>query len=66
MDASSSRRYTLSFAVSARNLFNKLNEGPIVGVLSSPIFGEANSLAPGPYSSESASRRIDLQVRFSF
>jgi len=67
MDAASSHRYTLSFAVSARNLLNGVNEGQIVGVLSSPIFGQANSLAGGPFSNgQVGTRRIDLQMRFNF
>jgi len=37
-----------------------------VGNLGSPIFGESNSLALGPYSGSSYNRRIDLQVSFSF
>ena len=49
-----------------RNAFNNVNLGTFVGNLQSPIFGEANSLARGPFNSQSANRRIDLQVTFSF
>jgi Carboxypeptidase regulatory-like domain len=60
------KRYTVAFAVSARNVLNNVNLATPVGNLSSPIFGESNGPAPGPYSSNTANRRIDLQVTFSF
>jgi hypothetical protein len=60
------RRYGLTFSISARNLLNSFNPGPPVGNLSSPFFGESIALAGGPFSSASANRRVDLQVRFSF
>jgi hypothetical protein len=60
------RRYSLTFAVSARNVFNNVNLATPVGNLSSPLFGASNGLASGPYSSSTANRRIDLQVTFSF
>lgn len=62
----SNRRYNLTFSISARNLFNSLNPGPPVGNLSSPFFGQSISIGGGPFSSASANRRVDLQVRFSF
>jgi hypothetical protein len=65
-DAPSNRRYSLIFAVSARNIFNNVNEATPIGNLSSPLFGEANGLTGGPYSSNTANRRIDLQVTFTF
>jgi hypothetical protein len=60
------RRYNLTLAVSARNALNRVNLGTPVGELSSPLFAQSNSLAGGPYSSSGASRRIDLQILFSF
>jgi hypothetical protein len=63
---SSNNRYNLTFSVSARNLFNNVNFGTPIGNLSSPLFGEANSLAGQPYASSTANRRIDLQVQFTF
>jgi hypothetical protein len=60
------RRYGLTFGVSARNVFNNVNLATPIGNLSSPLFGESNGLSPGPYSSNTANRRIDLQVTFSF
>jgi hypothetical protein len=65
-DPSSGQRYSLTLAVSARNLFNHLNEGAPVGVITSPIFGQANSLPTGPGGSLYSSRRIELQASFSF
>ena len=65
-DAASDRRYGLTFAVSARNVLNNVNTAVPIGNLSSPLFGESNGLAGGPYSSNTANRRIDLQVTFSF
>jgi Carboxypeptidase regulatory-like domain/TonB dependent receptor len=63
---SSNYRYNLTFSVNARNVFNNVNVGTPIGNLSSPLFGEANSLAGQPYSSSTANRRIDLQVQFTF
>jgi hypothetical protein len=64
--AATNRRYNLTFSVSARNVLNRVNLAPPVGNLDSPLFGESNALAGGPYSFGSATRRIDLQVLFSF
>jgi hypothetical protein len=61
-----SRRYNLTFSISARNLLNTFNPGPPVGNLSSRYFGQSIVVAGGPFGSESANRRLDLQVRFSF
>ncbi len=63
---SSESRYSLEFSIVARNIFNFVNLGTPVGNLTSPIFGRSNSLAPSPFSSLSAPRRIDLQIRFAF
>ena len=61
-----SHKYNLTFSVSARNLLNNVNYAAPVGVLGSPLFGMSNALAPAPFSSGSANRRIDLQMLFSF
>jgi len=63
---SSGQRYSLTFAVAGRNIFNNVNAGNPVGVISSPIFGQSNALAGGPFGSSSYNRRVDLQVTFSF
>jgi len=60
------RRYNLTFSVAGRNILNRVNLAPPIGNLDSPLFGQSNALAGGPYSFGSATRRIDLQVVFSF
>lgn len=67
MDAgATNRRYALTFAVSGRNVFNNVNLALPVGDLSSPLFGQSNGTAGGPYGSSTANRRLDLQVTFTF
>ncbi len=63
------RRYTLTLTAIGRNIFNHVNLAPLVGNLSSPLFGEANALAGGAFGSASATaanRKIDFQAVFSF
>jgi hypothetical protein len=60
------RRYNLTFTIAARNLFNRVNLGTPSGTLESPNFDQATTLAGGPFNTQSANRRIDLQVRFTF
>ena len=62
----SNNRYNLTFSVNARNLFNNVNVSNPIGNLSSPLFGESNGLAGGPFSSSTANRRIDLQLMLNF
>jgi hypothetical protein len=62
----SNNRYNLSFSVNARNVFNNVNVSNPIGNLSSPLFGESNGLAGGPFSSSTANRKIDLQLSFNF
>ena len=65
-------RYSLSFSAAMRNLLNHNNPGPIIGALTSPLFGQANQPAGantlgGTGFSESANnRRLELQTRFTF
>jgi uncharacterized membrane protein YgcG len=63
---STNRRYNLTFSVSARNIFNHVNLGLPSGNLESPFFDRSNTLAGGPFNTQTANRRIDLQVRFTF
>lgn len=60
------RRYSLTFAAMARNIFNNVNLAQPVGVLESPKFGQSTALAGGFFSSQSANRSIDLQMSFNF
>lgn len=62
----SSQRYNLTFSANARNIFNKVNPGTPVGDLSSQLFGKSTALAGGVFNTQSANRRVDLQVMFSF
>ncbi|HSM87570.1 MAG TPA: carboxypeptidase regulatory-like domain-containing protein [Candidatus Limnocylindrales bacterium] len=62
----SNRRYTLTLSAAARNIFNRVNPGPPTGNLTSPLFGESNSLAGGPFNTQAANRRVDFQMVFAF
>ena len=67
-DVPTSRRYNLTISLSARNLLNHLNEGPIIGQITSPLFGEANQVAGGygAFAETANNRRLELQMRFTF
>jgi hypothetical protein len=69
------RRFNLTLSANARNLFNDVNLGPRIGVISSPLsplFGQSNSLGglfggPGGGGGiQAANRRIDFQAIFTF
>jgi hypothetical protein len=66
--ASTMRRYNLTLSVEARNLLNNVNPGTPVGVLSSPLFGQPQGLSGvgGLNVTQSANRRLQLQLRFTF
>jgi hypothetical protein len=67
--ASGSRRYSLTVSMQIRNITNHNNPGPIIGNITSPLFGQANQPAGSGNSifSESANnRRLELQTRFTF
>ncbi len=66
LGSTTNRRYNLTFSINARNVFNNINFAPLVGNLSSPLFGQANAIAGGPYGSSSAPRKIELQAMFTF
>ncbi len=66
LDAPVTRRYSLSFAVMARNVFNNVNLAQPVGVVTASSFNTSTALAGGFFSSQSANRSIDLQMNFSF
>jgi uncharacterized membrane protein YgcG len=66
LGSATNRRYSLTFSVNARNVFNNINYAPLVGNLSSPLFGQPNAIAGGPYGSSSAPRKIELQAMFNF
>ena len=70
----SESRYNLTFSVNVQNLFNNPSLGPPVGNLSSPFFGQSISgggrfgagRGGGGGGQNAGSRRIDLQLRFTF
>ena len=64
--APTNARYTLTFSVNARNVFNNVNYAPPGGALGTPYFGRSNALVGGFFSSAAANRRIDLQASFNF
>ena len=66
MGPATNRRYNLTFSVNARNVLNRVNAAPPIGVLSSRNFGQSIALAGGAFSSPAANRKIELQALFSF
>ena len=68
-DASATgHRYNLTVSLSARNLLNHVNPGPIIGNINSPLFGQSNQIAGGfgAFSGNASNRRLELQLRFGF
>ncbi len=66
---STSRRYNLIVSMSTRNLLNHTNPGPIIGNITSPLFGQANQPAGSGgfgFSEAANNRRLELQMRFTF
>ena len=68
LNGSTNQRYNLTISIQARNLLNHVNPGPINGIVTSPLFGESNTLAGGfgAFAQSGLNRRIDLQARFTF
>jgi hypothetical protein len=62
----SGQRYSLTFSVQARNLFNIVNPSTPAGNLGSQRFDQSNSLAGGAFGNASAVRVVQLQAQFSF
>ena len=60
------RPWTLSFSVEAQNLFNHVNPGQPVGVLSSPLFGQSLSVATDFSTLTAANRTVLLHSTFTF
>jgi hypothetical protein len=62
-------RYNLVISMQIRNLLNHKNPGPIIGNISSPLFGSANQSAgdaAGIFSENANNRRLELQTRLTF
>lgn len=67
LDASVSRRYSLTLVGGAINVFNIVNLGTPNGTLASPLFGKTQSLAGGPFGSPTpGNRAIFAQAIFTF
>jgi hypothetical protein len=67
---SAARRFNLILSMSVRNLLNHTNPGPIVGNITSPLFGRANQIAGAPngegFSENASNRRLEMQMRLTF
>lgn len=62
-----SGKYSVMFAVSARNVLNTTNPSNPIGNLSSPLFGQSNALSGmGPMGGNSGNRTLELSLRFTF
>ena len=65
-----SHRYNMTLSMSVRNLLNHTNPGPIIGNVSSPLFGRSNQIAGSVngegFSELANNRRLELQMRFTF
>ena len=70
VNPNTSHRYNLNVSMSARNILNHTNPGPIIGNISSPLFGRANQVAGSlngeGFSELANNRRLELQIRFTF
>jgi len=60
------KRYNLAVGLSVNNLFNNTDLATPNGTLSSPNFGKSTQVEGGPYTSDSAIRRIQVQASFTF
>jgi hypothetical protein len=76
--STSTKRYSITLSVNARNVFNDVNLANPSAVLNPPavaggtasfnaaFFGVSNALAGGPFSSNAANRQVYLQAGFAF
>ncbi|MBV8820647.1 MAG: hypothetical protein JO022_19965, partial [Acidobacteriaceae bacterium] len=67
------RRFALTISLQGNNLLNHNNPGPIVGNITSPLFGQATQVASGGgggmgggFSENANNRRLELQMRLTF
>jgi len=63
-------RYNFTLGLSVRNITNHTNPGPIIGNITSPLFGFSNQMAGGlngqGFSENATNRRLELQLRLAF
>ena len=67
--SSGGHKYSLSISMSIRNIINHTNPGPIIGNITSPLFGQSNQPSDGGgfgFSESANNRRFELQTRFTF
>jgi len=68
--ATTKHHYNFSISMSARNVLNHTNPGPISGNITSPLFGRANQIAGNlngeGFSENANNRRLELQMKFTF
>ncbi len=65
----SGRHYNLTVSMQVRDLLNHNNPGPIIGNVTSPLFGQANQPAGSGtaiFSESANNRRLELQMRLTF
>jgi hypothetical protein len=63
---STGKRYNLAFGLQVQNLFNNADLSTPIATLTSPEFGKSTQLEGGPFTTNSALRRISLQASFQF
>ena len=64
--ANSGKRFNATLGAQVQNVFNVVDRSVPTGTLSSPSFGTSTQLAGSIFSSDSAVRRVFLQLSFSF
>jgi hypothetical protein len=67
--APANRCFNLTISMYIRNMTNHNNPGPIIGDITSPLFGQANQPAGvggGIFSESANNRRLELQTRLTF
>jgi hypothetical protein len=62
--------HTLSIAMATENILNHTNPGPIIGNVTSPLFGHANQpsgrTGSSGFSEAANNRRLEVQTQFTF
>jgi hypothetical protein len=67
LDAKAPRKYNITFVAVALNVLNVVNWGTPNGVMTSPLFGQTQSLAGGEFGTPTpGNRTIMFQTQFSF
>jgi hypothetical protein len=60
------RKYNLRLAIEADNVINRVNPGPPVGTIGSPLFGRSTSILGDSGAGGNANRVINLDLLFRF